>query len=98
MSAFVRPGLLSEALQEFNRNSKGAMPTLPKDLIRSIKIKLTHLGYNKKLDSIGTKTPRSLTFQCEEFGGEISVESYFRKSTFISETPWGFITHDPIRI
>ncbi|TFK67324.1 argonaute-like protein [Pluteus cervinus] len=79
MSAFVRPGPLSEALFEFNKNSRGAMPTLPKDIIRSIKLKLTHLGYNKKLDSIGTKTPRNMTFQCEEFGGEISVESYFRK-------------------
>ncbi|KAF8664851.1 hypothetical protein AX16_000692 [Volvariella volvacea WC 439] len=78
-AAFVVPGNLADALNAFNANSRGAMPTLPKQMVSSIKVKLRHLGYHKKLFAIGTKTPRDTYFDCAEFGGQISVEQYFKK-------------------
>uniref|UniRef100_A0A8H8CN02 Argonaute-like protein n=1 Tax=Psilocybe cubensis TaxID=181762 RepID=A0A8H8CN02_PSICU len=79
MSAFITPGNLADRLQEFNTNSRGGMPTLPKGMIKSIRVRTLHLGYKKKLDSFGNGSARNTTFNCEEFGGKISVEQYFLK-------------------
>ncbi|KAF9476154.1 QDE2 protein [Pholiota conissans] len=79
MTAFIVPGNLAERLLEFSRNSRGSMPTLPKNMVKSIRVKTLHLGYNKKLNAIGNKNARNTVFECEEFGGKISVESYFLK-------------------
>ncbi|EAU83532.1 QDE2 protein [Coprinopsis cinerea okayama7 len=78
MTAFVEPGNLAQRLLEFRRHS-GTMPTLPKAMIKSIKVKTLHLKHKKKLNDIGTTTARATYFQCEEFGGKISVEQFFRK-------------------
>lgn len=84
MTAFVRPGNLADALRNFNANSHGAMPNLPIGVMRSLaKVKLLHLGYSKKVTHIGTTSARNTKFNCEEFGGEITVESYFFKSKFL---------------
>ena len=80
MSAFIEPGNLGERLQSFNRNSRGAMPTLPKAMTKSITVKVEHLGYKRKLRAIGTTSARSTYFDCKEFGGKISVEQYFMMS------------------
>jgi eukaryotic translation initiation factor 2C len=80
MSAFIEPGNLGERLKSFNRNSRGAMPTLPKAMTKSITVKVEHLGYKRKLQAIGTTSARSTFFDCEEFGGRISVEQYFLRS------------------
>ena len=80
MSAFIEPGNLAERLKSFNQNSRGAMPTLPKAMTKSITVKVEHLGYKKKLRAIGTTSARDTYFDCEEFGGKISVEQYFLKS------------------
>jgi len=79
MTAFVTPGNLADKLFEFNRYSQGAMPSLPKGLVKSIKVKTLHLGYKKKLLSVGLTSARNTHFDCEEFGGRISVEQYFQK-------------------
>ncbi|KAF8970422.1 argonaute-like protein [Flammula alnicola] len=65
MTAFIVPGNLADRLMEFNRNSRDAMPTLPRT--------------RKKLIAIGTTSARNTYFNCEEFGGKISVERYFFK-------------------
>ena len=81
MSAFIKPGNMAKALQQFNVNSRGAMPNLHIGYTRSLaKVKLLHLGYTKKVTSIGTTSARNTYFDCPEFGGKITVEIYFLKS------------------
>lgn len=82
MSAFIVPGNLADRLREFQSNSRGGMPTLPKGMIKSIKVKTIHMGYKKRLNSIGNASARDTYFDCEEFGGRISVEQYFLKSEY----------------
>ncbi|KAJ7641512.1 argonaute-like protein [Roridomyces roridus] len=86
MTAFVQPGMLDQALLAFSANSRGAMPTLPKNMVKSIKVTMTHLGYKmrKAMHAIGTKSARNTFFDCEEFGGKISVENYFKRKYGIS--------------
>ena len=80
MSAFIEPGNLAERLKSFDQNSWGAIPTFSKAMIKSITVKVEHLGYKRKLRAIGTRSARDTRFNCEEFGGDISVEQYFLKS------------------
>ncbi|KAJ7688957.1 Piwi domain-containing protein [Mycena rosella] len=81
MTAFIEPGNLAEALLAFNRNSRGAMPTLPKAFAKSIKVTTTHLGFKmrKPIKAIASTSARNTFFDCEEFGGKISVENYFSR-------------------
>lgn len=80
MTAFIVPGNLAQRLLEFSNNSRGSMPTLPKAMVKSIKVKTLHLGYRKKLNAIGNTTARRTSFDCEELGGRVTVETYFKKS------------------
>ena len=80
MTAFIVPGNLADRLKEFGQNSRGSMPTLPKSMVKSIRVKTLHLGHKKKLNAIGNKSARETFFDCEEFGGKISVEKYFQRS------------------
>ncbi|KAK0452966.1 argonaute-like protein [Desarmillaria tabescens] len=82
MAPFVEPGNLADVLVSFNRNSSGGMPTLPKELARSIKVVTNHLGHKRryKLWEIGRKSARNTTFPCEEFGKKnMSVEEFFKR-------------------
>lgn len=79
-TAFVEPGNLADALMAFGRNSKGAMPNLPKALAKSIKVTTKHLHHRKPIKTIGTTSARNTFFDCEELGGRVSVEKYFLKS------------------
>ncbi|KAK0452977.1 argonaute-like protein [Desarmillaria tabescens] len=82
MAPFVEPGNLADVLVSFNRNSSGGMPTLPKELARSIKVVTNHLGHKHryKLWEIGRKSARNTTFPCEEFGKKnMSVEEFFKR-------------------
>jgi hypothetical protein len=81
MTAFVEPCNLSDALRDFQRNSKGAMPTLPNSMKR-IRVKTQHLGYKKAIYKVGTVSARVMKFQCDELGGTVTVEEYFLKSAF----------------
>jgi len=86
MTAFVTPGNLADKLLEFGQNSRGAMPTLPRGMVKSIRVNTLHLGYRKKLLAVGTTSPRDTHFDCEKYGGKISVEQYFLKGTlFLSD-------------
>ncbi|KAJ2913428.1 hypothetical protein MD484_g6984, partial [Candolleomyces efflorescens] len=79
MTAFVEPGNLADRLLNFGETAHGAMPTLPKAMIRSIKVRTLHLNHRKKLTAIGTTTARNTFFPCAEYGGNISVEQFFKK-------------------
>lgn len=78
MTAFVEPGNLGDALLSFSRNSRGAMPTLPKGMAR-VKVRTQHLGYTKPIKKVGTTSARNTKFDCAELGGVVSVETYFLK-------------------
>lgn len=80
MTAFVEPGNLADILFAFNRNTHGAMPTLPRELIKRIKVTTTHLGYKRRytLAGTGTQSARNMTFSSEKYG-KISIEQYFFK-------------------
>ncbi|KAF9555709.1 argonaute-like protein [Agrocybe pediades] len=78
MSAFIEPGNLADRLLAFSRNSRGAMPTIPKSMVKSITVR-THIGHKKKLHAVGSKSARNVTFDCPELGGTMSVEQYFFK-------------------
>jgi eukaryotic translation initiation factor 2C len=84
MTAFVEPGNVADALMVFSRNSRGAMPTLPKSMAKSAKVTTKHLGYKvrKPIKNIATTSARNTFFDCQELGGRISVENYFRRSKF----------------
>ncbi|KAJ7915685.1 argonaute-like protein [Mycena leptocephala] len=88
MTAFVEPGNLADALLAFSRNSRGAMPTLPKAFAKSIKVTTRHLGFKmrKPIKAIASTSARNTFFNCEEFGGKISVENYFAKKYKIKLT------------
>ena len=79
MTAFFVPGNLAEAMKEFNRQSRGGMPSAFK---KSIKVTTRHLGYKRKkpIRAIMSKSARDTMFDCDEFGGKISVEQYFKRS------------------
>ncbi|KAH9942807.1 Piwi-domain-containing protein [Amylocystis lapponica] len=69
MTAFYVPGNLADAMMAFNRESSGGMP---RSFAEKLKIQTQHLGYIRK------RTARRTTFQCEELGGMVSVEEYFK--------------------
>jgi len=80
MTAFYRPGNLAERMIHFQMNSGGAMP---KDFKDGLKVNATkHLGYNRRkaVKAITGKTARRTTFDCPEFGGQVTVENYFKRS------------------
>ncbi|KAF7305402.1 Argonaute-like protein [Mycena chlorophos] len=79
MTAFILPGNLADRIMEFNRNSHGAMPSLPKAYAKNIKVTTHHLGFKmrKALKAVCTTSARNTFFDCAELGGRISVEQYF---------------------
>lgn len=69
-----------DALGAFQQRSSGAMPQAfpPKT-----KIVTNHLGFpmKKQLKRVLGTNPTNTFFDCEEFGGKITVAQYFLKST-----------------
>ena len=81
MSAFHEPQRnLADAYKDFMNRSKGAVPNFLTD---KVKVTTTHLGYKKKKKIIGVgASAQKQTFDCSEYGGVISVQTYFSKSNF----------------
>lgn len=79
MTAFYTPGNLAEAMIAFNNQSQGGMP---RAFVEKLKISTTHLGYVRKRGITGVMptTARRTQFQCEELGGMVTVEQYFKRS------------------
>jgi hypothetical protein len=80
MAAFITPGNLADKLKQFNIQSRGGMLTLPERLVKSIKVKTTHLGYKKSVYRVMTTSARETRFR-KDTGEEITVEKYFEQST-----------------
>ena len=91
MSAFVSPGLLSDILFEFNRRSKGAMPTLPDKMVKSIKVRTQHLNHKKKLFQIMPTSARDTFFEKDK--KMVSVEDHFKSSMQLRSLLYFFLTY-----
>lgn len=79
MTAFYTPGNLADAMLAFNQQSLGG---LPRAFVENLKISTTHLGYVRKrgIIAIMPTTARRTQFRCEELGGTVTVEQYFKRS------------------
>ncbi|OCH91554.1 Piwi-domain-containing protein [Obba rivulosa] len=77
MTAFYTAGNLAERMQEFLRSAGG----MPPSFASRLKVVTRHLGYARKrsIFRIMNTTPRATRFDCEEFGGSITVEEYFKR-------------------
>lgn len=81
MTAFYTPGNLAMAMLAFIQHSRGGMPN---EFAYNMKITASYRGYPMKraVKRIGPLSARKTKFDCQEFGGEITVEQYFKKSRF----------------
>ena len=80
MAAFYIPGNLAEAMLAFDQQTG----TYPPAFFEKLKVVTTHLGYTQKktILRIMGDSPRNQKFECDEYGGQISVENYFKRSEF----------------
>lgn len=80
-AAFHEPGKLSEALRAFDVRSFGA---IPQNFMANVKVSMRYRGYKvvKRIHRISDSSAKKLKFHCEEYGTEITIEDFFRKSTF----------------
>ncbi|PCH34807.1 Piwi-domain-containing protein [Wolfiporia cocos MD-104 SS10] len=78
MTAFYTAGNLADAMIMFRNQSGGGMPSRFYD---KLKVSTTHLGYIRKkaIFRIERETARQSRFQCDELGGKVTVEEYFKK-------------------
>lgn len=63
---------------EFRQASFGARVNA---FVKGIRVKTTHLGYKKTVKALSTVNARQHIFEVAEFGGNISVEVYFKRSS-----------------
>jgi eukaryotic translation initiation factor 2C len=77
MSAFYEPVNLADAIQAFQRNSRGAIPNR---FVKALRVRTRHNGHKKEVRHIRNQPATKVTFDCEEYGGKISVADYFRRS------------------
>jgi hypothetical protein len=78
MSAFYEPGKLSDALRSFLVSSFDA---IPREFMRKVKVSTRHLGYKRvmTIQRVVSSSASRQTFNCQEFGGQISIKDYFFK-------------------
>ena len=82
MTAFYTPGSLAQAMDAFQSETGGGMPHSFADKLR---VSTKHLGYTRKfvIHRIANgKTARTERFDCPELGGRVTVEDFFKRSTF----------------
>jgi hypothetical protein len=76
-TAFYTPSNLADAMIAFRSASFGARVNA---FVKGVRVRTTHLGYKKGVKRLANVTPRQYKFDCSEFGGEITVEQYFKRS------------------
>jgi hypothetical protein len=79
MSAFYEPGKLADALRAF---LMGSFDAIPREFMRKVKVSTRHLGYKRvmTINRVVSSSASRQTFNCEEFGGRISIKDYFLRS------------------
>ena len=93
MTAFYTPGNLAQAMDAFQSQTGGAMPSY---FAERLKISTKHLGYTRKytIHKVMTSlTARSHRFDCQEMGGQVTVEQYFKKSKLHSIYILALLSH-----
>ncbi|KAI0273257.1 ribonuclease H-like domain-containing protein [Russula aff. rugulosa BPL654] len=83
MSAFYEPGKLADALRAF---LMGSFDAIPREFMRKVKVSTRYLGYKRvmTINRVVSSSASRQTFNCEEFGGRISIKDYFLKKYNIS--------------
>ncbi|KAJ3482337.1 hypothetical protein NLI96_g7053 [Meripilus lineatus] len=80
MTAFYVPGNLASAMREFARQSEGDLPI---DFMLKMKVIIRYRGYPMKKTifkvAARNETPARTNINCPEFGGTISVASFFKQ-------------------
>ncbi|PSR75783.1 hypothetical protein PHLCEN_2v8900 [Hermanssonia centrifuga] len=74
-TAFYTPGNLAERMQEFMNASFGARPNT---FARGVRVKTTHLGYQKSVKAVSHYTAKTYSFEVEGLGKR-TVEEYFKE-------------------
>ena len=79
MSAFYEPGKLADALRAF---LMGSFDAIPREFMRKVKVSTRYLGYKRvmTINRVVSSSATRQTFNCEEFGGRISIKEYFFRS------------------
>ena len=49
--------------------------------VKGVRVKTTHLHYKKTIKALSGVNAKQHVFEVAEFGGKISVETYFRRSS-----------------
>jgi eukaryotic translation initiation factor 2C len=81
MSAFIEQKTMAQAIADFQRGSRGAVPHVAAMFGKSnLKVRTKHLGYRKSVWAISGQNANEYKFLCEELGGTVTVAEYFRKS------------------
>ena len=81
MTAFIETQNMADAIMNFQRGSRGAIPHLGAMFGKSpLRVKTQHLGHRKGVWAIGHRTANQEKFSCEELGGIVTVAEFFRKS------------------
>lgn len=80
-TAFYSPGNLADAMVAFRNASFGAKVNA---FVKGIRVQATHLGYRKTIKAMSKYNARTYKFPCDELGGEVTVEEYFRRSKLCS--------------
>ncbi|KAH7911489.1 ribonuclease H-like domain-containing protein [Hygrophoropsis aurantiaca] len=75
-TAFYVPGNLANAMMTFAKSSFGARMTV---FAKNVRIKATHLGYRKTVKAVASMNAKQYRFQCDELGGQVTVEQYFSR-------------------
>lgn len=83
MAAFYVEGNLADRMQEFRRDTG----TLPEEFFDRLRVVTTHLGYPRKrsIYCVMSTTARKTTFPCEELGGTVTVEQFFKRSKHLPQ-------------
>jgi eukaryotic translation initiation factor 2C len=79
MSAFYEPCNLVQAIQAFQQNSRGAIPSR---FVSKLTVRTRHNGHKKQVKRIMSLPASKTTFDCEEYGGKITVAEFFKRSAF----------------
>jgi hypothetical protein len=75
-TAFYTPGNLADSMVAFRNASFGAKVNA---FVKGIRVRATHLGYQKTIKTMSKHTARTYKFNCDDLGGEVTVEEYFRR-------------------
>ncbi|GJJ14721.1 hypothetical protein Clacol_008988 [Clathrus columnatus] len=74
-TAFYKTGKLSDAIETFQQASFFADPSR---FVDGLRVQVTHLSYRPKKTIYRLAKPATeCTFQCQEYGGSITVQKYF---------------------